>query len=181
MQKWKLELSSKKMEISQMVRKTSEPSESTDASTSLPNELIATLAGLKDRLSLMKDFYDRSVADESFEESMMRQIEDERTEKHTEIDKIKEKHAAKIAEMRKNYSKIQADQEKNIKLINAHLDGLKAENMDLLKEVNESSDKKGGNFAQERKNLEESIRLKQNNINSLKSLNAEKDKRINDL
>lgn len=83
--------------------------------------------------------------------------------------------------MRKNYNKIQTDQEKNIKLINAHLDGLKAENMDLLKEVNESSDKKGGNFAQERKNLEESIRLKQNNINSLKSLNAEKDKRINDL
>ena len=83
--------------------------------------------------------------------------------------------------MRKNYNKIQADQEKNIKLINAHLDGLKAENMDLLKEVNESSDKKGGNFTQERKNLEESIRLKQNNINSLKSLNAEKDKRINDL
>lgn len=46
-----------------MVKKTSEPQESTDASTSLPNELISTLSGLKDKLVNMKDFYDQILTD----------------------------------------------------------------------------------------------------------------------
>lgn len=64
--------------------------------------------------------------------------------------------------------------------MNAHLDDLKTQNVDLQRELSEAADRKGGSGG-ERKNLEESIRLKQNNINSLKNLNAEKDKRINDL
>jgi len=38
---------------------------------------------------------------------MLRQIEDERTEKHTEIEKVKEKFSAKISELREKYSKNQ--------------------------------------------------------------------------
>lgn len=64
--------------------------------------------------------------------------------------------------------------------MNAHLDDLKSQNVELQRELAEAADRRGGSTA-DRKNLEESIRLKQNNINSLKSLNAEKDKRINDL
>ena len=41
--------------------------------------------------------------------------------------------------------------------------------MDLQQLVNDS-DKRGGNSSSDRKNLEETIRLKQNNINSLKAL-----------
>lgn len=37
-----------------MVKKTSEPSEATTADTSLPNELLSTLSGLKDRLTSMR-------------------------------------------------------------------------------------------------------------------------------
>lgn len=83
-QKLKADLANKKTEISQMVKKASvEPSESTDAPTSLPNELVSTLSALKERLGMMKEFYDLNTRDESYEESMMRQIEDERTEKHS--------------------------------------------------------------------------------------------------
>lgn len=85
-----------------------------------------------------------------------------------------------MAELRKTYARGQAEQDKNIRLMNAHLDDLKTQNVDLQRELSEAADKKGGSTA-ERKNLEESIRLKQNNINSLKSLNAEKDKKINEL
>jgi hypothetical protein len=46
-----------------MVKKTSEPEESSDASTSLPNELISTISGLKDKLVSMKDFYDQMITD----------------------------------------------------------------------------------------------------------------------
>ena len=55
-----------------------------------------------------------------------------------------------------------------------HIDDLKTQNMEWQEKINDFSDKKGGNFVSERKNLEETIRLKQNNINSLKSLMAEK-------
>jgi predicted RNase H-like nuclease (RuvC/YqgF family) len=128
----------------------------------------------------MREFYEQSVSDESLEESIMRQVEDERTEKHVEIERVKEKCANKVAELRKAYARGQAEQEKNIRLMNAHLDDLKTQNVDLQRELSEATDRKGGSGG-ERKNLEESIRLKQNNINSLKSLNAEKDKRINEL
>lgn len=55
-----------------------------------------------------------------------------------------------------------------------HIDDLKTKNMDLEKAFNEVSERKGGNFMAERKNFEESLRLKQNNINSLKALMVEK-------
>lgn len=94
---------------------------------------------------------------------------------------MKEKHNAKIAELRERFNKTQVEYDKNIKLMNMHIDDLKTQNMDLQQELNEISDKKGGNFMSERKNLEESLRLKQNNINSLKALMSEKDKKISDL
>jgi predicted RNase H-like nuclease (RuvC/YqgF family) len=68
-----------------------------------------------------------------------------------------------------------------MKLLNLHIDDLKTKNMDLEKAFSEISERKGGNFSGERKNLEESIRLKQNNINSLKALLTEKDKKVQDL
>lgn len=37
--------------------------------------------------------------------------------------------------------------------MNMHIDDLKTQNMDLQQELNEVSDKKGGNFMSERKNL----------------------------
>jgi chromosome segregation ATPase len=180
-QKLRGELTKQKAELSQMVKKTSEPSETTSAETSLPNELLSTLSGLRERLSGMREFYEHSLKDESFEESVMRQIEDERTEKHLEIEKAKEKCAAKVAELRKTYARGQAEMEKNIRLMNAHLDDLKSQNVDLQRELADAPDRRGGTSTADRKNLEESIRLKQNNINSLKSLNGEKDKRINEL
>jgi hypothetical protein len=100
----------------------------------------------------MREFYEESVRDESLEESIMRQVEDERTEKHVEIEKAKEKYAAKVAELRKTYARGQAEQEKNIRLMNAHLDDLKTQNVDLQRELSEAADKKGGSTA-ERKNL----------------------------
>jgi len=51
------ELSTKKIEISQMVKKSSEPTEETDSSTNLPNELVTVLSSLKDRLAIMKEYY----------------------------------------------------------------------------------------------------------------------------
>lgn len=48
----------------------------------------------------MKDFYDQIITDENIEDNWMRQIEDERTEKHTQIEKVKEKYTVKIAELR---------------------------------------------------------------------------------
>ena len=48
---------------------------------------------------------------------------------------MKEKCAAKIAELRKTYAKGQAEQEKNIRLMNAHLDDLKTQNVDLQRDL----------------------------------------------
>ena len=66
---------------------------------------------------------------------------------------MKEKHNAKIAELRERFNKTQIEYDKNIKLMNMHIDDLKTQNMDIQQELNEISDKKGGNFMSERKNL----------------------------
>lgn len=56
--------------------------------------------------------------------------------------------------------------------MNGHIDDLKTQNMDLEKQLSELVEKKGvRNAGAEIKNLEESLRLKTNNINSLKALN----------
>jgi hypothetical protein len=70
----KNDLSTKKIEISQMVKKTSDPSESTEAFTNLPNDLVGILSSLKDKLSSVKEFYDTNVPDDSLEDNMLRQI-----------------------------------------------------------------------------------------------------------
>lgn len=85
-----------------------------------------------------------------------------------------------MAELRQKYARNQNDYEKNIKLINMHVDDLKTQNMDLQRAVCQLKDKKGGNMA-DRKGLEESLRLKTNSINGLKAVSAEKDKRIEEL
>lgn len=84
----------------------------------------------------------------------MRQIEDERTEKHLQIQKAKEKYAAKVTELRKTYARNQSQQEKNIRLMNAHLDDLKTQNVDLQRELAEAGDKRSGSSVSDRKNLE---------------------------
>lgn len=48
----------------------------------------------------VKDFYDTNVPEDSLEDSMLRQIEDQRVEKYKEIEKMKEKHNAKIVDIR---------------------------------------------------------------------------------
>jgi hypothetical protein len=57
------ELSNKKIEISQMFKKSSEPVEETDSSSQLPNELVTVLSGLKERLSIMKEYYEKTVSE----------------------------------------------------------------------------------------------------------------------
>ena len=66
---------------------------------------------------------------------------------------MKEKHNAKIAALSERFNKTQIEYDKNIKLMNMHIDDLKTQNMDIQQELNEISDKKGGNFMSERKNL----------------------------
>ena len=68
-----------------------------------------------------------------------------------------------------------------MKLMNSHIDDLKSQNMDLQEQINGLSEKKGGNLLGVIKNLEETVRMKQNNINSLKALLLEKDKKIGDI
>lgn len=46
---------------------------------------------------------------------------------------MKEKHNNKVAEMREKFGKAQIEYEKNIKLMNMHIDDLKTQNMDLQK------------------------------------------------
>lgn len=165
-----------------MTKKTSsEPSESTNAETGLPNELISVLGGIKEKLTVMREFYEKSVSDESFEESMLRQIEEERTEKHAEVERVREKLGQKMVEMREKFAKNQNDYEKNIRLINSHVDDLKTQNMDLQATISQLQDRKGNNLQAERKSLEESLRLKTNSINALKLLVNEKDQRIESL
>ena len=65
--------------------------------------------------------------------------------------------------------------------MNSHIDDLKSQNMDLQEQINGLSEKKGGNLLGVIKNLEETVRMKQNNINSLKALLLEKDKKIGDI
>jgi len=49
---------------------------------------------------------------------------------------MKEKHNAKIAELRERFNKTQLEYDKNIKLMNMHIDDLKTQNMDLQQELN---------------------------------------------
>jgi predicted RNase H-like nuclease (RuvC/YqgF family) len=84
----------------------------------------------------------------------------------------------KMVEMREKFAKNQNDYEKNIRLINSHVDDLKTQNMDLQATISQLQDRKGNNLQAERKSLEESLRLKTNNINALKLLVNEKDQRI---
>ena len=51
-------------------------------------------------MAAVKDFYENSVPDDSLEDSMIRQIEEIRTEKYKEIEKLKEKQSGKIIELR---------------------------------------------------------------------------------
>jgi hypothetical protein len=44
---------------------------------------------------------------------------------------MKERHNSKIAELRDRFNKTQGEYEKNIKLMNLHIDDLKSQNMDL--------------------------------------------------
>lgn len=57
-------------------------------------------------------------------------------------------------------------------MINLYLDDIKNENIDLQKKVNESpSDSRMKGFIAEKKKYEESLKLKQNHLNSQISLN----------
>ena len=48
----------------------------------------------------MKEFYEKNTSEDSYDDNLIRQIEDERTAKFTEIEKAKEKYNAKIADLR---------------------------------------------------------------------------------
>lgn len=75
-----------------MVKKTNsncEQTESTDNSTNLPNDLISILQHLKEKLTNMNEFYDKNITDDTFEDGMLRQIQELRTQKYKEIEKLK--------------------------------------------------------------------------------------------
>ena len=61
---------------------------------------MTVLSTLKEKMAAVKDFYENSVPDDSLEDSMIRQIEEIRTEKYKEIEKLKEKQSGKIIELR---------------------------------------------------------------------------------
>ena len=65
--------------------------------------------------------------------------------------------------------------------MNMYVDDLKAQNMTLHETIDTMPEKKGGNLQQEIRNLEEALRIKQNTLNSMKSLMAEKDRKIGDM
>ena len=58
-------------------------------------------------------------------------------------------------------------------MINGHLDNIKSENIELQKKLKEApgSDSKTKGFIAEKKKYEESLKLKQNHLNSQISLN----------
>ena len=74
-----------------MVKKTAsaDQSEETQHTDNLPSDLIGTLESLKEKLTAMKEFYDQKATDDSFQDAMLRQIEEMRVEKYKEIEKIK--------------------------------------------------------------------------------------------
>ena len=57
-------------------------------------------------------------------------------------------------------------------MMNLYIDDLKAQNMNLHESIDGMPDKKGGNLLQEIKNLEEVVRIKNNTLNSMKTLMA---------
>ncbi len=61
-------------------------------------------------------------------------------------------------------------------MINLHLDDIKKENIELRKKIieNPGSEQKAKGFIAEKKKFEESLRLKQNHLNSQMMLNTEK-------
>ena len=94
---------------------------------------------------------------------------------------MKEKQNSKLGELRDRFNRTQVEYDKNIKLMNMRIDDLKTENIELQEQIRDISERKGGNFSAHIKQLEEALRLKQNNINSLTSLVSVKDKKIGDL
>lgn len=181
--KARAQLTNQQREMQGMVRQTTFEG-STEASQqdhNLPSELVGTLKSLHERLHHMKSFYMRNTTDESWEESMERQLEEERSDKHREIDKVKEKLNQKIADLREKANRNQHTNDENFRMMNTHIDDLKSQNMDLQRELQEHNDRRGGSLVIERKNLEEALKLKQRNIDSLKTLTGEKDHRINNL
>lgn len=69
----KVELSSKKIEITQMARNTVEAPQGTiNGYDNLPNDLVGVLKGLKEKLDSMKEFYDSNATDDTVEDKMIR-------------------------------------------------------------------------------------------------------------
>lgn len=111
---------------------------------------------------------------------LCRQVEEIREDKYAQIEKIKEDCRLKIDLARKKTDKIKETYEEQLKMINLHLDDIKNENIELQKRITESpgSDSKMKGFVVEKKKYEESLKLKQNHLNSQIALNDEKTRQI---
>lgn len=62
--------------------------------------------GLKAKLSVMNEFYDKKAKDEDLDEYMAAQIEEIREDKYKQIEKIREECRVKIENARKKTDKI---------------------------------------------------------------------------